>query len=136
MIYTSYFARIKQIESGGFIPIGICAKPPYWFDGLNYTPLAPSFECLELYKRNKDVLAYTQRYNTEVLDKLDPVQVVNELQNMAKGRAFVLVCFEKPSDFCHRQLVASWLRGHGYACEELRIIRLHRRNSRLSRNDC
>ena len=32
---------------------------------------------------------------------------------------FALVCYEKPSDFCHRHLVADWLNKNGYDCEEL-----------------
>lgn len=30
-----------------------------------------------------------------------------------------LLCYEKPDDFCHRHLVADWLRKNGYECEEL-----------------
>ena len=28
---------------------------------------------------------------------------------MSDNRDIALLCFEKPSDFCHRHLVASWL---------------------------
>jgi uncharacterized protein (DUF488 family) len=31
-----------------------------------------------------------------------------------------LVCYEKPTDFCHRHLVADWLKEHGYECEEFK----------------
>ena len=28
-------------------------------------------------------------------------------------------CYEKPSDFCHRHLVADWLNKNGVECKEL-----------------
>ena len=31
-----------------------------------------------------------------------------------------LICYEKPSDFCHRHLVAEWLNQNGFKCEEWR----------------
>lgn len=31
-----------------------------------------------------------------------------------------LVCYEKPSDFCHRHLVAQWLSQNGFKCKEWR----------------
>lgn len=30
----------------------------------------------------------------------------------------VLVCYEKPADFCHRHLVADWMKQHGIQMEE------------------
>jgi hypothetical protein len=35
-----------------------------------------------------------------------------------KGKDIALVCYEKPEDFCHRHLVAEWLKKFGYCCEE------------------
>lgn len=32
-----------------------------------------------------------------------------------------LLCCEKPSDFCHRHLVADWFRKNGVPCEELNV---------------
>jgi uncharacterized protein (DUF488 family) len=31
----------------------------------------------------------------------------------------VLLCYEKSGDFCHRHLVAEWLRRYGYEVKEL-----------------
>lgn len=30
----------------------------------------------------------------------------------------VLLCYEKPTDFCHRHLVAQWLIENGFECKE------------------
>lgn len=29
-----------------------------------------------------------------------------------------LICYEKPTDFCHRHLVADWLNKNGFKCDE------------------
>ena len=31
----------------------------------------------------------------------------------------IFLCFEKTGDFCHRHIVSSWLKYHGFECEEL-----------------
>ena len=41
-----------------------------------------------------------------------------ELYEMSGGKDIVLVCYEIPSDFCHRHLVADWLRERGFDIEE------------------
>jgi len=40
----------------------------------------------------------------EILDRLDPRKVYQEL-----GEDAILLCWEKPGEFCHRRLVAEWL---------------------------
>jgi hypothetical protein len=55
---------------------------------------------------------YVALYRAEVLGRLDPRQVVADLQHLSEGADAALVCFEKPepgSDYCHRALVALWL---------------------------
>ena len=54
---------------------------------------------------------YRRRYQAEVLDRLEPLQVAAELRAMADGAIPVLLCFERPGtgDWCHRAFVASWL---------------------------
>ena len=31
----------------------------------------------------------------------------------------VMLCYEKPSDFCHRHILAAWLTEHGHTVTEL-----------------
>ena len=111
MIYTSYFAHYKG-DNG----VAICLGAPWW-KGERYPNLAPSNELLNWWKSSsKEFLAqffYSTKYYTDVLDKLDVHKVAKELDGK------VLLCFEKPSDFCHRHIVAKWLRDNGYECEEL-----------------
>jgi hypothetical protein len=51
---------------------------------------------------------YVELYHREVLAKLDPRKTFDELQKLGLGAEPVLLCWEKPGDFCHRRLVAEW----------------------------
>lgn len=43
MIYTSYFAKLKELQKNNITPVSICAKVPDWYDGLQYKKLAPQY---------------------------------------------------------------------------------------------
>jgi hypothetical protein len=49
---------------------------------------------------------FIRAYRAEVLDKLDPRQVLNDLG----GDNCIMLCWEPPGQFCHRQVVAAWLK--------------------------
>lgn len=116
MIYTSYFARLKQLPKN-ITPISICGKAPDWYKGLQYKKLAPKYDFFMEWKKNHDDDYYIKCYNKQVLDKLDPAIVYAELCDKT-APDICLLCYEKPSDFCHRHLVAKWLTDNGYPCEE------------------
>lgn len=118
-IYTGYFAKVKELEEHGILPISISRRAPDWYHGLQYKKLAPSYRLLMNYKyRMHDDMDYTKQFNSEVLETLDAADVVRELRAMAGDRDIALLCYEKPSDFCHRQLVAEWLERNGFSCRE------------------
>jgi hypothetical protein len=56
---------------------------------------------------------YRRLYFGEILGKLDPRQVVADLEDLAGGAEPVLLCWEKPpltaKNWCHRRMVAEWL---------------------------
>ena len=116
MIYTSYFAKLKSLPSD-IIPVSIAAKTPDWYNGLIYKALAPSYDILMKYKKDNDELSYTHEYAKQ-LYALNPARVVAELAKMTSGKDICLLCYEKPSNFCHRKIVATWLSRYGYDCEE------------------
>lgn len=122
--YTSYFANIKALPEGT-TPVSICAKVPDWYTGLQYKKLAPKYEFFMEWKRNHDNAFYVKCYTEQVLSKLRQSDVVLELCELVKGSIgmytdIALICYEKPTDFCHRHLVAEWFRKYGYACTEWR----------------
>ena len=75
MIYTSYFAKLKELEKHNIILISICGTV---------------------------------------------IKELNYLVPNVNGKDIALICYEKPSDFCHRHLVAEWLNKNGFKCEEWR----------------
>lgn len=117
MIYTSYFANLKNLPSD-IIPISICGKAPTGYHGIQYKKLAPKYDFFMQWKLNHDNEYYIRCYNEQVLAALDPHEVYAELNTLSGGREFVLVCYERPEDFCHRHLVAKWLVSNGYPCVE------------------
>lgn len=117
MIHTSYFANLKKLPTG-FVPISICGKAPEGYRGIQYKKLAPKYDFFMEWKQTHDNEKYIKCYNEQVLAVLDPHEVFAELKTLSGGRDFVLVCYEKPEDFCHRHLVAKWLVDNGYLCTE------------------
>jgi len=114
MIYTSNFAIAGKHENAVAISRGI----PKWFKGRRYMPLAPSWLMVKIGNPN----IFTPIYQAKVLFRLDPLQVAQEL-----GQGSILLCWEKPEDFCHRMLVAEWLREAGIEVEEYEARKPHGR---------
>lgn len=139
MIYTSYFAKLNKIKELNrdpnkpiFIPISICGKAPDWYDGLQYKKVAPKWGFFKEWKENHDNDFYIEHFQKEVLNPLMFQTVLSDLfnildletqKNLEKYNMpwftnpninIVLLCYEKPEDFCHRHLVADWLNQSGY----------------------
>ena len=121
MIYTSYFGNLRNIPDG-MVPIAICGKSPDWYKGLEYKKLAPKYKFFMEWKQNHDNDFYIKHFNEEVLDTLDVNSVVSELERLRDTindcEDIVLLCYEKPGDFCHRHLVADWFNENGIPCKE------------------
>ena len=119
MIYTSYFAQLRNLPEN-IIPIAICGKSPDWYKGLEYKKLAPKWSFFSKWKKNHDNDYYIKHFNDEVLNKQDILIVYEELMHLSNYQDIALICYEKPEDFCHRHLVASWFNKNGIECEEWR----------------
>ena len=106
MIYTGYFARMKYYKGpcysiARYTPKGInCGHCAYFY---------PTKELLDDWKQGKITQEqYIERYKSETLDKIN----INHLKcALSKHYEDIyLLCYEKPMDFCHRHIVAKWLR--------------------------
>lgn len=146
LVLTSYFAKCRYMgDKRILVPISIARhNPPWWHKyGQSYLTLAPSKELLRAWKADEITWEeYTVQYNA-YLNLLSQRDVVAELYNLVEAEARtprtvmahtvsdiqkrcrddahivpVLVCYEKPSDCCHRHLVSAWLRAGGCAAEE------------------
>ena len=122
-MYTGYFAKLKSYEEAGLVPVSIALKTPDWYHGAQYKKLAPKWSFFSEWKNGShkgDIDYYMQHFKTEVLDNLDPEQVVKELEGftgVSRDR-IILICYEKPGDFCHRHLVSMWLTVNHINCFE------------------
>jgi hypothetical protein len=90
--------------------IGICRSVPRAFaGGINYRQLAPPRALKGLEPR-----AFQAAYDAQ-LKGLDAHLVLAQIEQLAKGRTPVLVCWESAQHihagrcWCHRHLVARWL---------------------------
>ena len=79
------------------------------YKGECYSKLAPKKDFWKVWYDNIGVLSelennryYIEKYWEEVLSKLDPTDVYNELNNS------ILLCYESSDEFCHRYVVAAW----------------------------
>ena len=122
-IYTSYFAKLKKLPDN-IIPISICSKVPNWYTGFQYKKLAPKYDFFMQWKATHDNDYYIKCYKEQVTDVLDANTVINDLHNLIDNvddKDIALLCYEKPTDFCHRHLVAKWLTKNGFLCKELEL---------------
>lgn len=107
MIFTSYFANIKNVDKSRkmfsiarYTPKGIAM--PHFYD------FAPSHQTLELYKNGQiDEKEYEKRYRAKILSFMNPQEVAR------KFSGGVFFCYERPEDFCHRKIVRKWLAENG-----------------------
>lgn len=106
-LYTGYYGKSKVYLNHGLSLCAISGKPPEGWNYYWYKKLAPSWSIWKQYDTGKNIQLYTDRFYSEILGKLDPKQVYDDLQKF--GSNLILLCYEKPSDFCHRHLVADWL---------------------------
>lgn len=130
-IYTSYFAKVKPLLEAGLNNL-VCVAgyaPKFFYDIPNarfYPDLAPK-RCWwrvwhDKFKDNlnspESIEWYTNIYCDTVLSKLNPEKVVEDLGDNA-----VMICYEKPGDFCHRHIIADWLhKNTGIEVKEVSLI--------------
>lgn len=127
-MFTGYFAKLSTYIRAGLIPISICGKAPDWYQGLQYKKFAPKWAFFNEWKNGShkgDNNYYIEHFNSEILDKLDFEFEKSELKRLTQDQLdrTILICYEKPGDFCHRHLVADWFKLHGLDCHEYCILK-------------
>lgn len=117
MIYTSYFALLRRMPKH-ITPVSISLYTPRWYTGFEYKQLAPTTDIFWNYEKTKDEEMYTYYFKNNILKCLTPKDVVDKLMAMSSTPDIALLCYERPTDFCHRRLVSEWLRNNGFESEE------------------
>lgn len=89
-----------------------------------YKKLAPKWSFFNEWKNGTEYKGdneYIQHFNEEVLKNISPSEIEKELKTLAKRQTsdkIILLCYEKPGDFCHRHLVSDWFNQNGIFCRE------------------
>jgi len=111
-IYTSNYARKGADPKSIAISVGL----PDWYEGKRNKNLAPTWEIVRGIQRGRiDIATYESVYLQLLEDRsVDPYQLIEELPNNT-----FLLCYEKPTDFCHRHTLANWVFNNtGFQIEE------------------
>nr|DAK56563.1 MAG TPA: protein of unknown function DUF488 [Caudoviricetes sp.] len=107
-IYTSYFGNSKKLKQAGIKVIGISLYPPRWFNGISLKQVAPTKSIL--FANGQTQEDYIRRYRSEVLSRQDMQQFLKTVEQTSGGQDVALCCYEKPEDFCHRHILADWIK--------------------------
>ena len=98
------------IDDSRYVRVGVSRSTPRGPKGFRrYAALEPG----PWFKSIEDPVAWAERYDSEVLSRLEPARVVADLRAMSDGiKPIVLLCWE-PGDgsggWCHRALISIWL---------------------------
>ena len=88
--------------------IGIGLYPPRWFYGISLKQVAPTKSIL--LAKDETQAGYIRRYKAEVLAPQDMRQFLKAVEAASGGQDVALCCYEKPEDFCHRHILADWIK--------------------------
>lgn len=118
MIYTGYYAKLNDYINQGLTPIAISGAVPDFYDIEKYAWwkfLAPSWDIFSKWKSGEiDNDGYVERYIPERLERLNKEELKQKLLEIENP---ILLCYEKEG-FCHRHVLADWLRDIGLEVEE------------------
>lgn len=106
-IYTSYFGNVRNLRANGIVPVCIARGIPKYFYGKVFQDVAPYSWMLKTDVSREE---YVDAYFNKVLSVVDPKNLIEKLEKISKGKDVALCCYEKPTDFCHRHLLAKWIK--------------------------
>lgn len=122
LLYTGYFAMLKQYTQRGYYPISIARYTPKWYKGDSLSQYAPSPELLSGYKNGEiDMMRYRQMY-MEHINTFNPYEVREYVQSLNRP-VVIFLCYEKSRSFCHRHFFAEWLRANNIHIYEAAITK-------------
>ena len=123
-LYTSYFAKLKY---GKGLKISIARYNPKWLSNKYidkwFQELAPNRYLLDKYKyKNLSWEEYEELYKKDLFNYNTSRMQLDELKYLLdKGQDVTVYCYEKPSDNCHRHILANIISNLGYETEEIKF---------------
>jgi len=108
--YTSNFKNIKNVTN----PISIARKSPEWYKGQVLYSLCPTWDLVSAYKIGKiSDTEYEKRYRKE----LEANGVNFQLLSVILPDNTTFLCWEPRGKFCHRHLIANYLKDYSIVSE-------------------
>lgn len=103
---TSYFGRAnsKAFKDRGLRLVSVARSSRYFY-GETYPALFPTWDMIKM----TDEEEYEEAYRKQVLDKLDPVKVYEDLEDAVILCHESIAKIESGETFCHRHMIARWL---------------------------
>ena len=84
------------------------------------------YEIMVMYPGGKEIestytddLDEAEKIYNGYLGQKSCLTIYTQLISAAKDKDIILLCYERPSEFCHRQLVREWFNNNGFKCEEV-----------------
>ena len=109
-LYTSFFANLKNIPEN-IKPVSIAGFSPKWYNGDRFEALAPDKKLLWKAKQGKiSEKEYTKIYLAGINALFTPQSLIKKLTDQYNNSDLVFLCFEKRGVFCHRRILADWIK--------------------------
>lgn len=104
---TGYFAKVNKYREEGYMPIAISVSKPNWFNGNSLNIFAPEWSLVDKWKKG---LITWDDYRKDYCNMLSRRNIAHTLRLLEPYKKVVLLCYEKPSDKCHRHELADYLK--------------------------
>lgn len=121
-LYTTYLAKAKEIPEGE-VKVVIMRVPPFsvsQHEQFVHAPnLSPKKEALFEYKKTKEWEALAEHFNKLLNENEDTIEDIRLLLEALECNDVYLICCEKDPEYCHRRLIAEYMKKLGVICVEL-----------------
>lgn len=109
VIYTSYFAKLKEFDKSKFELISIARVTPKWISNIKVSKtLCPPWKIIEMHKSGHITnCEYEDMYLANIPN--DIASVLEKFSERIYPKIAVLFCYESPDKFCHRHLLANYV---------------------------
>lgn len=120
-IYTSYYNRAKALDPNRWEFVQISNSKPTWWEyaTTKLDAVIPPWNIVSDYKAGRITWAkYTDEYNY-YLNNEDMEDAIGTIEKLAEAKNVVLLCWEDPTNKCHRHLFADYMNKLGIEVKEL-----------------
>lgn len=134
---TSYYDKVKNnLEIRQQLICVSVTKPNNLWYIPEFTELAPSYKLLRDFHDNKETEdGYIRRYK-EQLARLNPQTIYNNMLEKTRGKEPIILCYCRPTDFCHRHILAEWFENSlGLKVREIGKEDFERQKGRLVKDE-